>query len=63
MAAFESLNIKHMQVSHAALREGVIIDLAGDSLNDHVRRNAVTDMQRRFQVDVEQAVTCNAVFR
>ena len=55
MAAFESLNIKHMQVSHAALREGVIIDLAGDSLNDHVRRNAVTDMQRRFQVDVEQA--------
>lgn len=55
MAAFESLNIKHMQVSHSALREGVIIDLAGDSLNDHVRRNAVTDMQHRFRVDVEQA--------
>ncbi len=55
MAAFESLDIKHMQVSHSALREGVIIDLAGDSLNDHVRRNAVTDMQRRFQVDVDQA--------
>ena len=54
-AAFESLNIKHMQVSHSALREGVIIDLAGDSLNDHVRRNAVTDMQHRFRVDTEQA--------
>jgi len=54
-AAFESLNIKHMQVSHSALREGVIIDLAGDSLNDHVRRNAVNDMQNRFRVDVEQA--------
>ncbi len=55
MAAFEILDIKHMQVSHSALREGVIIDLAGDSLNDHVRRNAVNDMQRRFQVDVNQA--------
>lgn len=44
-----------MQVSHSALREGVIIDLAGDSLNDHVRRNAVTDMQHRFRVDTEQA--------
>ncbi len=55
MAAFQSFNIKHMQVSHAALREGVIIDLAGDSLNDHVRRNAVDDMQRRFQVDTDQA--------
>lgn len=54
-AAFESLNIKHMQVSHSALREGVIIDLAGDSLNDNVRRNAVTDMQQRFRVDIEQA--------
>ena len=54
-AAFESLDIKHMQVSHSALREGVIIDLAGDSLNDHVRRNAVKDMQQRFRVDIEQA--------
>ena len=44
-----------MQVSHSALREGVIIDLAGDSLNDHVRRNAVKDMQQRFRVDIEQA--------
>jgi len=55
MAAFESLNIKHMQVSHSALREGVIIDLAGESLNDHVRRNAVNDLQRRFQIDVDHA--------
>ena len=54
-AAFESLNIKHMQVSHSSLREGVIIDLAGDSLNDHVRKNAVADMQHRFRVDTGQA--------
>ena len=54
-ATFESLNIKHMQVSHSALREGVIIDLAGDSLQENVRRNAVTDMQRRFQIDIDQA--------
>ena len=54
-AAFEALNIKRMQVSHSALREGVIVDLAGDSMNDHVRRNAVDDMQQRFRIDTEQA--------
>ena len=53
--AFDSLNIKHMHVSHSALREGVIIDLAGDSMNDHVRRNALTDMQHRFRIDTDQA--------
>lgn len=54
-ATFEALNIKRMQVSHSALREGVIVDLAGDSMNDNVRRNAVNDMQQRFRVDTEQA--------
>lgn len=54
-SAFETLNIKRMQVSHSALREGVIVDLAGDSMNDHVRRNAVDDMQQRFRIDTEQA--------
>lgn len=54
-ATFDALNIRRMQVSHSALREGVIVDLAGDSLSDNVRRNAVNDMQQRFRVDTEQA--------
>ncbi len=66
-AAFAALNIKTMQVSHSALREGVIVDLAGDSMNDHVRRNAVDDMQQRFRVDTDQAArvfaTAEALFK
>jgi len=54
-AAFEAMNISRMQVSHSALREGVIVDLAGDSMNDNVRRNAVNDVQTRFRVDIDQA--------
>ncbi len=54
-AAFDALCITRMQVSHSALREGVIVDLAGGSTNDNVRRNAVNDMQNRFRVDIEQA--------
>ena len=54
-ATFDALNIKRMQVSHSALREGVIVDLAGHSANDNVRRNAVNNMQQRFRIDTEQA--------
>ncbi|MEM7259012.1 MAG: exopolyphosphatase [Pseudomonadota bacterium] len=55
LAAFRALAIDKMLVSHRALREGVIVDLAGDQLNTHVRKNAVEEMQRRFQVDTDQA--------
>ncbi len=55
IATFRSLKIDFMNVSHAALREGVIVDLAGEKLNEHVRHNAITDIQRRFQIDKEQA--------
>ncbi len=54
-ACFRSLNIDFMTVSHSALREGVIVDLGGETLNEHVRHNAVSEMQRRFQIDVDQA--------
>lgn len=55
LACFRSLDIDFMSVSHSALREGVIVDLGGDSLNEHVRHNAVSEMQRRFQIDSDQA--------
>ena len=56
-----------MTVSHSALREGVIVDLAGDTLNEHVRHSAVREMQRRFQIDIDQAhrvsTTANAFYQ
>lgn len=55
VACFRSLNIESMSVSHNALREGVIVDLSGEALNKHVRHNAVSEMQRRFQIDNDQA--------
>ncbi len=55
LAAFRALDIDRMLVSHRALREGVIVDLAGHSLHTHVRKNAIEEMQRRFQVDNDQA--------
>lgn len=60
IATFRSLQIDFMNVSHSALREGVIVDLAGKKLNEHVRFNAIADMQRRFQIDKEQAARVNA---
>lgn len=60
MACFRSLEIDFMSVSHSALREGVIVDLGGDTLNEHVRHNAVSEMQRRFQIDNDQAKRVSA---
>lgn len=59
LAAFRTLDIKTMAVSHRALREGVIVDLAGESTQTHVRNNAVQEMQRRFQIDNDQAIRVN----
>lgn len=67
LATFRSLDIESMTVSHSALREGVIVDLAGDTLNEHVRHSAVREMQRRFQIDIDQAhrvsTTANAFYQ
>ena len=54
-AAFRALEIGSMAVSHRALREGVIVDLAGENTTKHVRDNAIEEMQRRFQIDQDQA--------
>lgn len=56
LACMRSLKIDFMSVSHSALREGVIVDLGGETLNEHVRHNAVSEMQRRFQIDTDQAL-------
>lgn len=66
IAIFRSLKIDFMNVSHSALREGVIVDLAGEKLNENVRNNAIAGIQRRFQIDKEQAskvnTTANVLF-
>ncbi|OED36390.1 hypothetical protein AB833_27620 [Chromatiales bacterium (ex Bugula neritina AB1)] len=55
LATFRSLDIEFMGVSHAALREGVLVELGDDKPKEHVRMNAVIDLQQRFLVDVDQA--------
>ncbi len=60
LATFRSLNIEFMSVSHSALREGVIVDLVAGQHSEHVRQNAISDLHRRFQIDVDQASRVSA---
>jgi exopolyphosphatase/guanosine-5'-triphosphate,3'-diphosphate pyrophosphatase len=54
-AAFEALDIRHMQVSQGALREGLIHDLLGRAHHRDVRESTVQDVARRYHVDLKHA--------
>ncbi len=54
-ACFEQLGIEKMEVSDAALREGVIQDLIGRQHSDDPRHSSVASLARRYHVDDEQA--------
>ncbi len=54
-AVFEALDIKHMQVSDYALREGLIYEMMGRSQHEDVRERTVTTLCRQFQVDQTHA--------
>ncbi|MBK1642611.1 exopolyphosphatase [Chromatium okenii] len=54
-AVFEALDIKHMQVSDYALREGLIYEMMGRSQHEDVRERTVTTLCRQFQVDQAHA--------
>lgn len=56
LAVFREFDIDIMHVAHTALREGVIIDLASHSGSAGVRQAAIGDLQRRFQIDLDQVV-------
>lgn len=65
-ACFRQLGIESMEVSDAALREGVIQDLIGRGERRDVRNESVEDLAHRYHVDTEQArrveATATALF-
>lgn len=50
-AVFEALDIKHMQVSDYALREGLIYEMMGRSQHEDVRERTVATLCQQFQTD------------
>lgn len=54
-ACFSQLGIEKMEVSDAALREGVVQDLIGRHQRQDVREDSVADLAARYHVDAAQA--------
>lgn len=54
-ALFQELNIEQMHVSNYAIREGIILDLAGRLHNHDVRSDTVSLMMTQYRVDQSQA--------
>jgi exopolyphosphatase/guanosine-5'-triphosphate,3'-diphosphate pyrophosphatase len=54
-AVFKALNIKHMQVSELALREGLLYELLGHVRHIDVRETTVRSLVQRFGIDQKQA--------
>lgn len=52
---FKELNIREMQVSSFAIREGIILDLAGTFEDLDIRKDTVAWMVDQYRVDKEQA--------
>ncbi len=54
-ACFNQLGIARMEVSDAALREGVIEDMIGRRRRRDIREDSVNDLANRYHVDLLQA--------
>jgi exopolyphosphatase/guanosine-5'-triphosphate,3'-diphosphate pyrophosphatase len=54
-AVFKALSIDHMQVSHGALREGLLHDLMGRFQQHDVRENSIRNLAERYHVDAPHA--------
>ena len=55
IAVFEELGVETMNVTDAALRDGVFYDLIGRSLNEDMREQTVVRFQERYHVSRSQA--------
>jgi exopolyphosphatase/guanosine-5'-triphosphate,3'-diphosphate pyrophosphatase len=55
-----SLRIDEMQISSGALREGLLYDMFGRLHHEDARERTILAMQRRYHVDVDQAVRVEA---
>ena len=54
-AIFEALDIKAMDVSEGALREGLLYDLISRVHDQDIRDKTITDMAQRYNIDQDQA--------
>ncbi|MDP7034854.1 MAG: exopolyphosphatase [Planctomycetota bacterium] len=54
-AAFDELDIEHMESTRATLREGILTDLLGRLGHDDIREQTVKNLSRTYHVDPEQA--------
>ena len=52
---FKGLGIEHMDVSDGALREGLLHDLLGRIHHEDVRSRSVTNLAKRYHVDLAQS--------
>ncbi len=55
-ALFDSLEIDRLSISTGALREGLLYDLLGRVGHEDVRERTIDLFQKRFSVDIEQAL-------
>jgi exopolyphosphatase/guanosine-5'-triphosphate,3'-diphosphate pyrophosphatase len=60
---FAQLEIKEMQISDGAMREGLLYDMLGRYRREDARELTVRAMQQRYQVDVTQAERVEATVR
>lgn len=54
-AFFEALKIKEMRFADAALREGLLYELAGSSTDLDIRERTLNSLRERFQCDLVQS--------
>lgn len=54
-AIFDALEIKAMEVSDGALREGLLYELIGRLHDKDIRENTVDDLMKRYNIDTEHA--------
>jgi exopolyphosphatase / guanosine-5'-triphosphate,3'-diphosphate pyrophosphatase len=54
-AVFEALDLDDMQISEAAMREGILVDLVGRIHDEDARDASIQRLQRQFQLDEAHA--------
>lgn len=54
-AVFEELDIRHMTVTDAALRDGVLYDMLGRQVHEDMRDVTCAEFQLRYHADLQQA--------
>ncbi len=66
IAVFEALQIEQMEISHCALREGILCELTGIAGQLNIHTKTIKDACKRYQIDLQHAnrvaSTCMTLF-